>query len=45
MYKITKYTFRKAKILGVEVKPSTNNTKKINMKYLMKLRREVISVV
>ena len=30
-YHITKYTFNKAKKLGVTVKPSTNKTKKIDV--------------
>jgi len=30
-YKITKYTLKKAKKLGVQVKNSTNNTKKIDV--------------
>ena len=28
MYQITDYSYRQAKILGVEIKPSTNKTKK-----------------
>jgi hypothetical protein len=31
MYQITKYTMRRAKRLGVTVKPSTNKTKKIDV--------------
>lgn len=31
MYKITKYTLRKAKKLGLVVKPSSNKTKKIDV--------------
>ncbi len=31
MYKITKYTLKKAKKLGLEVKQSTNKTKKIDV--------------
>uniref|UniRef100_A0A6C0IHI7 Uncharacterized protein n=1 Tax=viral metagenome TaxID=1070528 RepID=A0A6C0IHI7_9ZZZZ len=31
MYKITNYTLKKAKKLGLEVKPSTNKTKKIDV--------------
>jgi hypothetical protein len=31
MYNITKYTFNQAKKLGVQVKPSTNKTKKIDV--------------
>jgi hypothetical protein len=31
MYKIKKYTYKKAKKLGLEVKPSTNKTKKIDV--------------
>jgi hypothetical protein len=31
MYQITKYTLRRAKRLGVQVKPSTNKTKKIDV--------------
>lgn len=31
MYKIKKYTYNKAKKLGLEVKPSTNKTKKIDV--------------
>ena len=31
MYKITKYTLKKAKKLGLVVKPSTNKTKKIDI--------------
>lgn len=31
MYRITKYTFKKAKQIGVKVKPSTNKTKKIDV--------------
>ena len=31
MYKITAYTYKKAKQLGVSVKPSTNKTKKIDV--------------
>jgi hypothetical protein len=31
MYDITKYTYKKAKKLGVVVKPSTNHTKKLNV--------------
>ena len=30
-YNITKYTLKKAKSIGVEVKPSTNKTKKIDV--------------
>lgn len=30
-YKITKYTFAKAKRMGLTVKPSTNKTKKIDV--------------
>ena len=31
VYNITEYTYKKAKRLGVEVKPSTNKTKKIDV--------------
>lgn len=31
MYKITNYTYKRAKKLGVKVKPSTNKTKKIDV--------------
>ena len=31
IYKITKYTRRRAREIGVEVKPSTNKTKKIDV--------------
>jgi hypothetical protein len=31
MYQITDYSYRQAKILGVEIKPSTNKTKKIDV--------------
>jgi hypothetical protein len=31
MYKITNYTFKQAKKIGVNVKPSTNKTKKIDV--------------
>ena len=31
MYHITNYTFKKAKQLGVKIKPSTNKTKKIDV--------------
>jgi len=31
MYNITKYTFRRAKKMGLQVKPSTNKTKKIDV--------------
>jgi hypothetical protein len=31
VYKITNYTFRKAKTMGVVVKPSKNKTKKIDV--------------
>jgi len=31
MYKITNYTYKKAKKLGLKVKPSTNKTKKIDV--------------
>jgi hypothetical protein len=31
MYSITKYTYKKAKKLGVKVKPSTNKTKKLDV--------------
>jgi hypothetical protein len=31
MYHITKYTYRRAKELGLRVKPSTNKTKKIDV--------------
>jgi len=31
MYNITNYTYKKAKKLGVKVKPSTNKTKKIDV--------------
>ena len=31
VYRITNYTFRKAKKMGVAVKPSTNKTKKIDV--------------
>ena len=30
-YQITRYTYKQAKKLGVTVKPSTNNTKKIDV--------------
>jgi hypothetical protein len=30
-YKITKYTLKKARKMGLEVKPSTNKTKKIDV--------------
>ena len=31
MYQITEYSYRKAKQLGVEIKPSTKNNKKIDV--------------
>ena len=31
MYQITKYSYRQAKMLGVEIKNSTNKTKKIDV--------------
>ena len=31
MYNITDYSYRQAKILGVEIKPSTNKNKKIDV--------------
>jgi hypothetical protein len=31
VYRITKYTYKKAKKMGVVVKPSTNKTKKIDV--------------
>ena len=31
MYNITDYTYKQAKRLGVQVKPSTNKTKKIDV--------------
>jgi hypothetical protein len=31
MYNITNYTYKKAKKLGVKIKPSTNKTKKIDV--------------
>lgn len=31
MYQITDYSYKQAKMLGVEIKPSTNKTKKIDV--------------
>ena len=45
MYSIKKYTYNKAKKLGVIVKPSTNKTKKIDVfKKLGKTMKKVASV-
>ena len=41
MYTITQYTYKKAKKLGVVVKPSTNKTKKIDV---YRNRKKIASV-
>ena len=41
MYQITDYTFKQAKKLGVEVKPSTDKKKKIDV---IKNRKKIASV-
>jgi hypothetical protein len=41
MYQITDYSYRQAKILGVEIKPSTNKTKKI---YVFKNGKKIASI-
>jgi hypothetical protein len=41
MYNITNYTYKQAKKIGVEVKPSTNKTKKIDV---YKNKKKIASV-
>jgi hypothetical protein len=41
MYHITKYTYKKARKIGVTVKPSTNKTKKIDV---FKKNKKIASV-
>ena len=41
MYKITNYTYKQSKKLGLQVKPSTNKTKKIDV---FKNKKKIASV-